>query len=601
MPYRTRQAPFTQAPFLSLLSAFVATLSMGFTGCQTGGGIGPSSQGADASTSSTFPPAAEVKIPDDAGLLWFPLSWTVRIEATDNEKNGRPALGTPVDSLQLRNLVLVVRNQKTKATTLLRLPLLSNEKGDGGSRAVLDASKPAATFALPLFPVVPEGEYVVEALQATYVDPASERTSDLQFPLENPFQMPSGRPALPVQLRKGFIAALPRMAAVTTFAMKDGGLVSLTEVENIDKEVVPVEFILDAGKLSAVASSRVYAASPDFPRARVSLLNASGMPTPPEPALAKVGLLVDIPCGTKGALNLVWKRVGDDRDYFSAIGIPEAGACEGVRTVPATLQLPKGEWMLRSTHVVTGGASRVPWRLDVLKAPTPALERYFVLGKRSDAYASVGLEKELKRQMVVRLAEPRPGTTLGFDGGSGAVYVGRTPPPDDALLFLGRFELVPVEAARAEVWDTIFKRTFALDEVRRAFGAQAIFNAYTSRRLTKGREKGTVQGVLRVASSQSDAKKLEAATSEFRKGATEMVASCITLREEVDPLVLVEGTGVFHGLKGGNGVTIKELKVSDDGESAVAVKNCMQKKLLDFRFARKLPASFQAEFKYISE
>lgn len=608
MSHLSRRASFPRAFLVPLLGPVVAAFGMPLSGCQSLGALGGASHGT-ANAPSPFPSEGEVKIPDHAGLLWFPLTWTVRIDGPALEQGNSKALGAKVDSLQLRNLSLVLRDQRTKEPLLLRLPLLSNGRGDAGSRVALDAGTPSATFALPLFPEVAEGEYFVESLQASYVDPSSERTSELQFLLENPFQMPSGRPPLPLQVRKSSIAALPRMAAVTTFGTKNGALVSLTEVENVDKEVVPVEFILDAAKLPPVASSRVYAASSDFPRARVSLLSESGGATPPDSALAKVGLLVDVPCGTKGSLNLVWKRVGDDRDYFSAFRIPEGEACEGLRTLPAVVHLPKGEWVLRSTHVVTlgsesgaGGATlRTPWRLDVLRSPTPEIARYLFLGKRPGAYASVGLEKELKRQMVVKLAEPRVGSTLGFDGSSGAVFVGRTPPPDDALMFLGRFELVPVEALRAEVWDTIFKRTFSLEDVRRQFGVQSLFNAYTGRRLAQGREKGAVQGVLRVASSQTDAKRLESATTEFRKGATEMVASCVTQREEVDPLVTVEGTGVFHGLKGGTSVTIKDLAVSDEGESALALKTCLQKKLLDFRFARKLPASFQAEFKFLSE
>jgi hypothetical protein len=80
-----------------------------------------------------------------------------------------------------------------------------------------------------------------------------------------------------------------------------------------------------------------------------------------------------------------------------------------------------------------------------------------------------------------------------------------------------------------------------------------------------------------------------------------MVAACVTEREEVDPLIVVEGEGVFHGLKGGASVTIKQMTVSDEGASSQWVRDCLQKKLIDFRFGRKLPASFQAEFKFVSE
>jgi len=533
-------------------------------------------------------------VPADASLLWMPLAWTVQIEGA-----AVTGVGTKLESLSLRNLGVVLRNLRTKQTAFRRMTRVGTDE----SRIALEGGTVRATFSLPLFSRLEEGEYAVEALQATYVDPSSGRTEDLSFPLDNPFQTPSGKPPLPLQARKGNIAALPRLAALTSFAVKGGGLVSLTEVENVDKEVVPVDLVLTSGRLNPADAPLVYAASPDFPRARVPLLSPAGEPQPPEPAVARVGLLIDVPCKTSGFVDLVWKRISDDREYASAIPLTSAGsACENTRTLNPILALPGGDWLLRSTHIVTLPAAKPVYRLATLKAPEPDVARALMLSQRAEAYAAVGLEKELKRQMIVRLTSAKPGGAGGMDAsGRPRFYVPQGTPRTDAVLFLGRFELVPVDDRKAEAWDTVFKRTFSLEALRSAFRVTDVYNAYTLARIGKSREKGTVQGVLRVSSSQSDARKLESSTSEFRKSATEIVAACVTEREEVDPLVTVEGQGIFHGLKGANGVTIKQMTTSDESGSSEWVRECVQKKLTDLRFSRKLPASFQAEYKFLAE
>jgi hypothetical protein len=576
------------------LSFGVALLSTAaLSGCLT-------SEDATELTSQGFASAtgsALARLADESGVLWNPLSWTLRLDGP-----AMAQLGTALESLQLRNFNLLLRNLKTKEIQKIRLSVLKEGGSFGPSRVTLTENQKWVHLGVPYFSKVPEGEWQLEALELTHVDASSGKPSPLNFPLENPFRMPQGKPPLSFQMKKGNISALPRMAVVTTFAARNGGLVSLTELEPWDREAIPVELVKESGRMEASEWTRIVAASPDFPRARVPLVEGRGEASTGE-AVARVGLMFDIPCSTQGFLKIVWKKVSDEREYFRTVALPQVSTdCQKTRSVTVSQALPAGEWLLRSTHLVTTPLSQAPsGRLEVLKKPDKTLSDYLQTNKYIENYATISLEKELKRQMTVRLPEP-DGARRQASGPQDPLFSPALPLRKEALLFLGRFEMVPVEAQKAEVWDTVFRRTYSLAAVRSQFGVEDVYNAYTLRRLEKGREKGTVQGVLRVSSSPADAKALEGASAEFRKASTEAVAACLTEREEQDPLATVEGTGFFQGLKGGDGMTIKQIKLTqDDNPTSVWIRECYQKKVLAFRFSRKLPASFQAEFKFVSE
>ena len=562
-------------PFSTI--AVLTSFALGFVGCQH---LMPSSSSGTSSIEDSKP----LILPQDQGLIWMPFVWNVRLASEEEGASGLKRGG--LSNVSLRSLGLNLKSAVVKKTVVLKMQVGT------ASRAQLDTGNPTETLFLEKFFPLPEGDYTVESLQATYIQPDSGKPIELQFPLENPFQpRATGGQGLPLQVKSGRIASLPRLAATTSFGMKDGSLVSLTEFDPVDREVVPLDLVLKEAKFPPSKLGLVYAASRDLPRSRVSLVPSSGDAF--EATRAQVGVIVEVPCNHQGSVNFVWKRVGDDREYQYSLTTKQE-SCTDVRSVTGVFPLPEGQWVLRTLHFVGLPIQEGPYKTAVLKQPSKTVKDYLLLDEQQELLRFVSLERELKKQIQIdlslkQLAEmtPQKGKSVPF-------------------LFMGRFQLLQVDTQKAtsQLWDTVFKRTFSIPEIQKSFGEQEILNAYTLRPMSSGREKGTVQGVLKVTSAQSDAKKLEPFSAELRKHSTEGVAKCITERESKDPLVTAQGSAGLTALKGASTLTLKEIKPSLGKESPESkidlfwLEDCLKKSFLDFRFSKKLPASFQAEFQF---
>ena len=90
------------------------------------------------------------------------------------------------------------------------------------------------------------------------------------------------------------------------------------------------------------------------------------------------------------------------------------------------------------------------------------------------------LEREIQRQIVVRLDSMlKPENTPGTQ--NGARYQPNPAAHGSEILFLGEFALVPSEGknGRSEIWDTLFKRNYDVESLKKVFGATEAYNAYT--------------------------------------------------------------------------------------------------------------------------
>ena len=325
------------------LFSVVTLAGAGVVGCATTAG---SSNKAEGQFSISQTP---VEVPVFKGLLWFPFSWTAQLSTAENDPAGKPVSG-----IQFRNVGLVLRDAQTKQEVFLKL---SSIGGDGSSNAALDSTAISKTFFLPLFVELSESEYQIESVRCSFVDPNTQRPQQLDFPLANPFQA-SGKPALSISVKKGKVAALARVVSQTTFGQKAGALNSSTDLESFDKDSVPVDVVLDQMHRDAKSAALVFPASSDFPRSRLALTDPEGKPVPFEEPLARAGLLLDVPCAAEGTLKLVWRRVGDEREYFSLVNLGQKiSGCQSQKTLSPTLNLPKGDWVLRATQISTRAAA----------------------------------------------------------------------------------------------------------------------------------------------------------------------------------------------------------------------------------------------------
>lgn len=542
------------------------------------------------STTSNAPLGREVSIPSSKGLVWLPLAWTIRIApGGDNEKK------RGLDAIQLENLGIVFRNLKSKQETFVQMKDRSGEL----SAATLDEKGPTRTLYLPSSFEMPAGEYALEGFRANHVDLVTKKSIPLEIPLKNPFQT-TGKPPIQIVVREGRIAAAMRIAAQTILSVKDTNLQALTEVEPIDREVVPIDIALAQLGRTSTSGPLVHSASPDLPRSRQSLTSPDGEPHPFDDAVARVGMLLDVPCTMTGTLKLVWKRTSDDREYFSLIPLAQVqedtkSECQKTRLIASSLELPAGNWILKSNYIWTQRSPVPNFRLPTLKSPDDYTQKYFSLGEANTVFMNLHLEREIERQFVTRLDE-KNSTTAYVPGRMGW---------RSSVLYLGRFELVPkgnLKEGIFESWDTLFRRSYALVELKEKFKASDIYSAYTLDALERDRSKGTaIRSVLKVSSASADAKKIEPLSTEFRKSATEQLAECVKEREELDPLVNVSGTLSFSALRAANGINVKSFAFDGHGASDKWVEECFQKKILSFRFSQRVPSSFQGEMKFSSE
>jgi hypothetical protein len=531
----------------------------------------------------TVMPNGAVSLPSGKGLVWMPFAWTVLINQPKSE-----TLGDPLETLQLRTVGLVLRNQATKAEIFIKL--LAQESG-GSNNAILDNSKSHVTFFAPLFFELPEGEFSLEAVRNFVIDPATQRPLPMDIAIPNPASGGEKRPITFIS-RSGRVSAISRFAMQTTFGKKN----TVTDFERIEKDSIPVDFVLQHLKRPVSDASLISAASPDFPRLRLSLTDPSGAPKSPEDPVARVGLLLDLPCETDGVMKLVWKRSADEREFMSFINLGMKGdvQCQKTKTLHPTVMFPKGDWALKSTFILPSKLEKLPLKNFVFKKPSEFAESYFALGKQNLPFESFASEREITRQIAVRLSA------------AGSQASNAAPDLKSKVLYLGRFELVaqqgskPTEGAPVN-WDTLFKRNYSIPDLRKHFDASDISNAYTLEKLSRDRSKGTVQSILKVSSLASEVKKVESSSVEFRKSSTEMLAQCLTEREEFDPLVNVQGQLHFSALKGANSITVKKLEFGNEGPSAGWVRECFQKKILGFRFTGKVPGSFQGELNFATE
>jgi hypothetical protein len=264
---------------------------------------------------------------------------------------------------------------------------------------------------------------------------------------------------------------------------------------------------------------------------------------------------------------MIWKRQNDEREYLTQFALKsKTESCQDKQTVGHTFLLPGGDWMLKASMIAEQNAFQPEVQTAWLKTPSKTLRQYFSLEEPSFRWTfETSKEREIRRPLMVQLdslsrrhSELRSRQDVFRVGSS---------PSEQQVLFLGHFE---------------------------------IYNAYTLERLMRSRSL-KVNTVMRTASDQDDLSSVKPVAAEFRGEAAKAYAACLHAREEADPLVNMGGELRFTVLKGGDSVTLKKLQIGEEGLSDKWVESCLEKKLMSFRFSRKVPANFQGELKFSSE
>jgi hypothetical protein len=299
---------------------------------------------------------------------------------------------------------------------------------------------------------------------------------------------------------------------------------------------------------------------------------------------------------------MIWKRQNDEREYLTQFALnPRADSCQDKQTIGHSFLLPNGDWMLKASMIAEQNAFQPDVQTSWLKTPSKVLRQYFSLEESSFRWTlETSKEREIRRPLMVQLDSlSRRHNELRTRQD---VFRVSSSPSEQQVLFLGHFEIRNAEAKndRAGVWETFLKKDFTLETAQSLLGSKNIYNAYTLERLIRSRSL-KVNTVMRTASDQDDLPTVKPVAAEFRGEAAKAYAACLHAREEADPLVNMGGELRFTVLKGGDSVTLKRLKIGEDGLSDKWVESCLEKKLMSFRFSKKAPANFQGELKFSSE
>lgn len=530
------------------------------------------------------------------GLLWFPFVWQPQLIMPAKE-SGLVAL----DGLFIREPRLVLRNISTKVETLidlreensttLRSFELKNTKHGGSIR-----------FYLPRVLALMPGEYSIESLRLEVAASRQDSPTLVNMPFVNPFQSSSSK-ALVVSIKEGKTSAAARIVQTTDLAQAVQGLSLKSSSESLDRDVIPIDVVLSQISSPVKNSPQtIISATADFPRMRINLTDDQGQPQVPEESKAKVGFLLDVPCSASGTLRVVWKRQNDEREYLTQFPLSkDSNDCNDKKTLGHAFSLPNGDWVLKSSMISDVISFEPDLQTLWMKSPSKTLKDYFALSPLPFRWSlETSKEREIRRALLIQLDTlNRRFSELRMRQD---VFRADSSSSDQSVLFLGHFEIRNTESKndKVNVWETLLRPSFNLEIAQSLLGSKNVYNAYTLERLKRSRSL-KLNTVMRTASDQEDLPTVKPVAAELRGAASKAFASCLNEREEADPLVNMGGELRFTVLKGGDSMTLKKLKIGDDGLSDKWVESCLEKKLLSFRFSRKVPANFQGEMKFTSD
>lgn len=544
------------------------------------------------STSPTRPEAYQ-------GLLWFPFVWRPQLIQP------KPNSGlTAIESLFIREPRLVFVNNKTKAETLIAL---RRDETQREQKLIIEQGKSQQDdlFYLPRFIALSSGEYTVQSIRAEIGHGSITSGTQVDLPLVNPFQLSASKP-LVLTVQEGKTAALSRVVQTTSLSQSDQGVNLQSESESLDHNVVPADLVVEQTAMVFPAESgEILAASSDFPIIRIQLTDHSGKVIESKESQVPVGFLIDTPCSVSGALKLIWKKVDDEREYLTQFPIhARSSECSNKQSLGFSFVLPKGDWMIKSSLISEKSAFEPGLQTSWLKAPSELLKSYLSLPSEPFRWTLETIkEREIQRPLLLRIAslerrydELRNQNDYFRSDESGA---------QNNVLFLGHFEIKNTDKRKdkknVQVLETFLKRSFDLKRAQELLGSSRVYNAYTLERLNRGRGV-KVNTVIRTSTSvEDDLLKVKPAAAEFRGIASRASASCLTAREETDPLVSLDGELRFTVLKGADSVTLKKIKIGQAGLSDKWIESCLEKKILSFRFGEKAPVSFHGELRFSNE
>jgi hypothetical protein len=512
-------------------------------------------------------------LPSRLGTVWFPLSVTFQLDdsvASESE-------------IALRNVGLVL---KSKDADNEHVVPLEAHLSQATRNALLTGPGAFRTFYSPRLFSVSKGTYVVSEIRFELSVRGSVEMRVFHVPFASEKEGEWTDPAV-FDVKDGNISALPRVSLMTTFSEKQGSIVSKTKMELKDKDFIPTSLVLRAADLEDDEAKIVSAALSVVPRQRLNLTTESDANSIGLSSAKNVGFLFELPCDFSGIYSLIWRRMGDEREYVMTKEFSPAAnsSCKNLRQIPVVVRFPDGGWSLLATHFSRSDA-RSAYEMPPLFASDKEAQQYFGAGS---GFSELGPSREIdiKRKIAFRVGD----FSLKISGDS----------EGKALMYAGRLSLSasPGDDGKSMAIATVWDRKYSLQELQKLFSAKDVYNVYSRVKLVRDQVKDQVQSVMRATSA--DKAKAERSLAEFRRGSAKVFADCIVEREQIDPLISVSGNLRFAGLPKASYVDFFDIHVDSDERSKLWIEECIDKRFHSFRLTEPSQTRFSGEIRFVLE
>lgn len=515
--------------------------------------------------------ASRLEIPQTHGFLWLPMVWNFAIEKTASKE-----LGEPLENLELRKVSIVLVNTKNGKEFIVKL------KADSAENSIsLDSAHTQKLTFSPIALKLTSGTYELQKLRVVYVDTDKHSMRELEWLIPNPLSSDPQK-SLRFVIERGKISAIGRLAFETSFGMKDKNLLSRTVAEAIDKEVTPIDSVLQHLNGVLADQSKVMAGSPDLTRTRVTLHPYQKQRGLAETLQARMGVSLQVPCNANGQFRFIWRRRGETREYVTVFPFHSSAGerCSKEKVITQPFLLPYDEWTLVATHVSLNKTFVLPVQLPFLKKNYEKIATFFKLSGFETSLTAIPEERFVERKLVFPLNRFQ------------------NPALSTAVFYIGKFSYESNGSGKAESFETLYRNDYALNNLQQALQSERVSSAFTGTNIESSRTQAKLKGVLRVSSSEKNSAELNVFTTEVRKYALDKATTCIQENEEVDPLLPFSTTARFEALKGETVLTMQGVEVSQKStiSDMKILSHCFERKMRQFRFSRPVIANLAGQF-----
>ncbi len=520
---------------------------------------------------------ASNKLPRNQGTVWFPFSLTLQLQSHDE----------PNLELIIRNPELVVVNSVSKKEHIVPLEA---KVAQNSRNALLSSKQLFRTFYSPRLFSLPEGSYNIAFIRYSLRDPERETLVSAQFSLTSTTEE-NGTEPMEFTARNGEVVAISRTSMRITFTQKKEKITTQTRFEQKDKRFVPTNVVLNNLEMESNMFEAVRAGLNTIPRQRLALETESEKYDFFESPAARVGILFEVPCVFSGVYRLIWKRSGDDREYFVAQTFSESTDknCSNTQQIPVSVHFPEGKWSLLATQYSKKIVAE-EFELPPNVATEADARTYFSLDSGIQSEIWEPHESDIKRKISFEISKRRANKN------EQNLNIRKWP-----LMYAGQIAWsTSVDAeGKTTTISTSWNRRFSLTDLRKLFSTESVFNVYSHTQIERDQTKDQVQSIMRVSSA--DARKTERSVAEFRRDSTKMFADCIVEREQIDPLISVTGNLKFSVMRASSYVDFSPVTVSSDDKSKGWIEECVEKKLHAFRFSENTGERFSGDIRFVLE